>query len=68
MKFYPWLICLIISIGTVFLYPIVLSEITGLNYTGSMGEFGDMYGLLNPIISTLAFLGYYIHYTCSKNN
>lgn len=57
MKFYPWLICLIISIGTVFLYPIVLSEITGLNYPGSMGEFGDMYGLLNPIISTLAFFG-----------
>ena len=46
MKFYPWLICLIISIGTVFLYPIVLNEITGLNYPGSMGEFGDMYGLL----------------------
>lgn len=57
MKIYPWLICLIISIGTVILYPLVLGKTTGLNYPSSMGEFGDMYGLFNPVISTLAFFG-----------
>lgn len=57
MKIYPWLICLIISISTVILYPLVLGKMTGLNYPSSMGEFGDMYGLFNPVISTLAFFG-----------
>lgn len=44
----------VIILATIF-YPWLITKCTGLNYPDKIGEFGDMYGVLNPIISALAF-------------
>ena len=40
-----------------FVYPFLIHFFTKLDLPGNIGEFGDMYGVLNPVISALAFFG-----------
>lgn len=66
MKILPWLIFLVSSIAIAFLHPYIMGKCTELDFPSSMGEFGDMYGVLNPIISALAFFG--VMYSLHQQN
>ena len=57
MRITPWLIFLLVSTTIAFIYPYLIHYFTKLDLPGNIGEFGDMYGVLNPVISALAFFG-----------
>ncbi len=57
MRITPWLIFLLVSTTIAFIYPYLIHFFTKLDLPGNIGEFGDMYGVLNPVISALAFFG-----------
>ncbi len=57
MRITPWLIFLLVSTTIAFIYPYLIHSFTKLDLPGNIGEFGDMYGVLNPVISALAFFG-----------